>query len=59
MLPVGTGPFWLLAKLVQGRSQRIGSKPWLLQSRCEFEDALGRMLADTLQHVDQIVVGVG
>ena len=58
MLPVGTGPSCLFAKRMQGRSQRIGSEQWLPQSRDEFADAAGRMLADTLQHIDQIVVGV-
>ena len=58
MQPAGTGPSWPFAKRVQGRSQRIASEQLLPQARCEFVDAVGRMLADTLQYIDQIVVGV-
>lgn len=58
MQSVGTGPAWRFAKSVQGRSLKIGSEPWRPQSRCGFVDAVGVMLADTLQHIHQIVVGV-
>ena len=43
---------------MQGRSQRIAGEALLPQSRREFVDAAGRMLTDSLQHIDQIVVGI-
>lgn len=43
---------------MQGRAQRIAGEVLLPQSRREFVDSAGRVLTDTLQHVDQIVVGV-
>jgi len=43
---------------MQGRSQGIASEELLPQSWGEFVDAAGWMLTDSLQDVDQIVVGV-
>lgn len=48
----------LFAKSMQGRAQRIAGEQLPPQSRGEFVDAAGRMLADTLQDIDQILVGI-
>ena len=39
-------------------AQRIGGEVLLPQSRRELGDAAGRMLADSLQHIDQIGGGI-
>ena len=43
---------------MQRRSQRIVSEERLPKSRRKFVDAAGRMLPDTLQHIDEILVRI-
>ena len=41
---------------MQGRSQRIGGEELLSESRREFVDTAGRILTDSVQQIDQIVI---
>ena len=43
---------------MQWRAKRIVGEELLPQSRREFVGSAGRMLADPLQHIDQIVIGI-
>jgi hypothetical protein len=43
---------------MQGRAQWIAGDELLPQPRGEFVDAAGRVLAHTLQDIDQIIVGI-
>lgn len=43
---------------VQWRAQGIGGKMLFPKSRGEFMHARGRVLADALKHIDQVVVGI-
>ncbi len=43
---------------MQGRSQGIIREEMFPQSRRKFVDSVGRMLPDTLQHIDHIVIGI-
>jgi len=43
---------------VQGRAQGIAGEDLLPESRREFVDAVGWMLSNALENVDEVVVGV-
>jgi len=43
---------------MQGGTQRIGGEVLLPQSWREFVDSIRGVLTDTLQHIDEIVVGI-
>lgn len=43
---------------MQGRTERIAGEELFPESWREFVDSAGRMLPDTLQDIDQIVIGI-
>lgn len=43
---------------MQSRTQRLAGEEFLLASRRQFLDAAGGMLADALQDIDPVLVGI-